>query len=127
MSRTAQTPLHQVQGMGASHSGTGHFRRQRVTAVALLPLGIWFAYTVLGLAGSNVVAPLNYFQHPVNAILMGAFTSTIFYHMYLGLQVIVDDYVHGAGSKIFLLLLIRFVAIAAAATSLYALITIAVP
>lgn len=61
-----ETPLHKVRGLGAAHSGTGHFWRQRVTAVALLPLGLWFAYTVLGLAGTNVVAPLSYFAHPID-------------------------------------------------------------
>ena len=121
---TAQTPLHKVRGLGASHTGTGHFWRQRVTAVALLPLGLWFAYTVLGLAGTNVVAALIYFEHPVNAILMGAFTSTLLYHMYLGLQTVVDDYVHGIGMKMFLFLLIRFVAIATGVTCIYALVRI---
>ena len=53
-----QTPLHKVQGLGAPHSGTGHFWRQRVTAVALVPLALWFAYAMLGLAGTNEVAML---------------------------------------------------------------------
>ena len=127
MSRTAQTPLHKVQGMGASHSGTGHFWRQRVTAAALLPLGLWFAYAALGLAGANVVAPLNYFERPVNAVLMAAFAIILFYHMSLGLQVIIDDYVHASGAKIALMLLVRFVMIAAMSTSLFALIAIASP
>ena len=93
--------------------------------MALLPLGLWFAYTVLGLAGTNVVAPLSYFAHPINAILMGAFTTTLLYHMSLGLQVVVDDYVHTIGTKMFLMLLIRFVWIAASATCLFALLKIA--
>jgi succinate dehydrogenase / fumarate reductase membrane anchor subunit len=119
------TPRHKVQGLGASHSGTGHFWRQRVTAVALLPLGLWFAFTVLGLADTNVVAAISYFAHPWNAILMGAFAVTLLYHMSLGLQVVIDDYVHTAGVKIFLLLLVRFVMIATMATCLFSLIRIA--
>lgn len=125
MSASLETPLHKVRGLGASHSGTGHFWRQRVTAVAMLPLGLWFAYTVLGLAGTNVVAALAYFAHPLNAILLGAFTSTVAYHMYLGLQVVVDDYVHSIGMKMFLFLLIRFVAISTGVTCLFALVRIA--
>jgi len=120
-----QTPLHKVQGLGASHSGTGHFWRQRVTAVALLPLGLWFAFSVLGLAGTNVVATLSYLALPWNALLMGAFVVTMLYHMSLGLQVVIDDYVHGAGTKIFLLLMVRFVTIATMSTCLFALIRIA--
>lgn len=122
---TAETPLHKVQGMGAAHSGTGHFWRQRVTAAALVPLGLWFGYTALGLAGTNVVAALAYFAHPWNAILMAAFALVLLYHMSLGLQVIIDDYVHGPAMKIFLLLVVRFVMVAAMSTSLFALISIA--
>ena len=122
---SVQTPLHKVRGMGASHSGTGHFWRQRVTAAALLPLGLWFAFTVLGLSGANEVAAVSYFAHPWNALLMAAFAVILLYHMSLGLQVIIDDYVHGAGAKIFLLLLVRFVMIATMSTCLFALISIA--
>ena len=124
---SVQTPLHRVRGMGASHSGTGHFWRQRVTAIALVPLGLWFGFTVLGLAGGNEVDALNYFEHPLNAILMGAFAAIMLYHMSLGLQVIIDDYVHSPGGKIFLLLLVRFVMLATMSTCLIALIRIAVP
>jgi succinate dehydrogenase / fumarate reductase membrane anchor subunit len=120
-----QTPLHKVQGLGASHSGTGHFWRQRVTALALVPLGLWFTFAILGLVGTNEVVILSFLAHPWNALLMAAFSVVILYHMSLGLQVVVDDYVHSAGMKIFCLLLIRFVVIAAISTSLFALIRIA--
>ena len=120
-----ETPLHKVQGLGASHSGTGHFWRQRMTAVALLPLGLWFAYSVLGLAGANVVAALTYLAHPWNALLMAAFAVTLLYHMSLGLQVVIDDYIHTAGLKIFLMLAVRFVMIATMSTCLFALVRIA--
>ena len=122
--KSAETPLHKVQGMGASHSGTGHFWRERVTAVALIPLSLWFGFVMLGLVGTNEVVALQYLAHPWNAILMAGFVLTLLYHMSLGLQVVVDDYVHGTPSKIFLLLLIRFVALATASTSLFALIRI---
>jgi succinate dehydrogenase / fumarate reductase membrane anchor subunit len=120
-----QTPLHRVEGLGASHSGTGHFWRQRITALALVPLGLWFTFAILGLAGTNEVAVLSFLAHPWNALLMAAFASILLYHMSLGLQVVVDDYVHGAGGRIFWLLLIRFVVIAAISTCLFALIRIA--
>jgi succinate dehydrogenase / fumarate reductase membrane anchor subunit len=122
-----QTPLHKVQGMGASHSGTGHFWRQRVTAAALVPLGLWFGFVVLGLAGTNEVTALQFLAHPWNAILMGAFIAIAFYHMSLGLQVIVDDYIHSAGGKIALLLLIRFVVIAGISTCWFSLARIVTP
>ena len=120
-----QTPLHKVQGLGASHSGTGHFWRQRVTAAALVPLGLWFTYAILGLAGTNEVAVLSFLSRPWNALLMAAFAATLLYHMALGLQDIVDDYVHSAGMKIFSLLAIRFVWIATTVTCIFALLRVA--
>jgi succinate dehydrogenase / fumarate reductase membrane anchor subunit len=122
---TAQTPLHKVRGMGSSHSGTGHFWHERVTAVALIPLSLWFLYAMLGLAGTSEVAALQFLAHPVNALMMGAFVVFSLYHAYLGLQVVIDDYIHTAGSKIILMLLIRFSVIATGATCLFAIVRIA--
>ena len=86
-----QTPLHKVQGLGASHSGTGHFWHERVTAVALIPLSLWFLYAMLGLAGTSEVTALQFLAHPWNALLMAAFAAILLYHMSLGVQVVVDD------------------------------------
>jgi succinate dehydrogenase / fumarate reductase membrane anchor subunit len=111
--------------MGASHTGTGHFWRERVTAVALVPLSLWFLYVMLGLAGTSEVTALQFLAHPWNALLMGAFVVFSLYHAALGLQVVVDDYVHTAGARIFLLILIRFSLIAVGALSLFAIVRIA--
>ncbi len=120
-----QTPLHKVRGLGASHSGTGHFWRQRITAVALVPLGLWFTFAILGLIGTNEVAVLSFLAQPWNALLMAAFATIMLYHMSLGLQDVVDDYVHTTGMKIFCLLLISFMMIATTVTCIFALIRIA--
>jgi succinate dehydrogenase / fumarate reductase membrane anchor subunit len=122
---SAQTPLHKVQGMGSSHSGTGHFWRERVTSVALIPLSLWFLYAMLGLAGTSEVTALQFLAHPWNALLMGGFVVFSLYHAALGLQVVVDDYVHTTGTKIFLLLLIRFSVIAVGSTCIFAITRIA--
>jgi succinate dehydrogenase / fumarate reductase membrane anchor subunit len=129
---TMETPLHRVQGLGSSHSGVRHFWRQRMTAAALIPLSIWFAWAVLGLVGSSEVQALTFLTLsplgiPLNAILMGAFIVILLYHMVLGLQVVIDDYVHSEGGKIFLMLLMRAFALAVGATSLFALLRIAGP
>jgi succinate dehydrogenase / fumarate reductase membrane anchor subunit len=122
---SAQTPLHKVQGMGSSHSGTGHFWRERVTSVALIPLSLWFLYAMLGLTGTSEVTALQFLAHPWNALLMGGFVVFSLYHAALGLQVVVDDYVHTTGTKIFLLLLIRFSVIAVGSTCIFAITRIA--
>jgi succinate dehydrogenase / fumarate reductase, membrane anchor subunit len=121
----SQTPLHKVEGMGPSHSGTGHFWHERVTSVALIPLSLWFVYVMLGLAGTSEVTALQFLAHPLNALLMGAFVVFSLWHAYLGLQVVIDDYIHTAGTKIILMLLIRFSVIAVAATCLFAVVRIA--
>jgi succinate dehydrogenase / fumarate reductase membrane anchor subunit len=123
--KSAQTPLHRVEGLGASHSGTSHFWRERVTAAALAPLSLWFLYAMLGLTGTSVVSALHFLAHPWNALLMGAFIGFSLYHAALGLQVVIDDYIHTAGTKIFLLLLVRFSAIAIFSTSVFAIVRIA--
>jgi len=130
-----QTPLHKVQGLGSSHSGVKHFWRQRASAAALIPLSIWFAWAVLGLAGASEPQVLGFltrsvdapFAIPLNALLMGAFVVILLYHMTLGLQVVIDDYVHGEGAKILLLLLVRAYALLLGAVALFALMRIAGP
>jgi len=120
-----ETPLHKVQGLGAAHSGTGHFWRERLTSVALIPLSLWFAYAVLGLIDTNEVAVVSFLAHPWNAILMAAFVVISFYHLSLGLQVVIDDYVHAAGTKLFLRLLVTVFWIAGSLVSVFALVRIA--
>jgi succinate dehydrogenase / fumarate reductase membrane anchor subunit len=130
-----ETPLHRVQGLGAAHSGVKHFWRQRMTAAALVPLSIWFAWAVLGLVGASEAQVLAFLARslngplaiPLNAILMGAFIVILLYHMVLGLQVVIDDYVHSEGGRIFLMLFTRAFALAVGAVSLFALLRIAGP
>jgi succinate dehydrogenase / fumarate reductase, membrane anchor subunit len=120
-----ETPLHKVQGLGAAHSGTGHFWRERLTSAALIPLSLWFGYAILGLAGANEVAVVSFLAHPWNAILMAAFAVISFYHLSLGLAVIIDDYVHAAGTKLILRLLVTVLWIAGSLISVFALVRIA--
>ena len=122
-----ETPLHKVRGMGAAHSGVGHFWRQRVTAAALIPLAIWFAISVLGLVGAHEAATLAFLSQPLNAILMGAFIIILLFHMALGLQVVIDDYVRSDGQKLLLMLSMRGFTIAIGAASIFALLRIAGP
>ncbi len=121
-----ETPLHRVQGLGSAHSGVGHFWRQRVTAVALIPLSLWFAYAVLALIGAPEVQVLTFFQHPLNAVLMGLFVLVALIHMALGLQVVIDDYIYSDGQKLFLLLLIRGLAWLIGAACILSLLKIAI-
>jgi succinate dehydrogenase / fumarate reductase membrane anchor subunit len=121
-----QTPRHRVEGLGSAHSGVQQFWRQRVSGAALGFLSIWFAYVALGFVGAGQVPVLAFLQHPVNAVLMGAFMIVSAYHMALGLREVVEDYVHTNGLKIVLVLLIRVFASAVAIAAVVALLRITI-
>ncbi|HXM00652.1 MAG TPA: succinate dehydrogenase, hydrophobic membrane anchor protein [Rhizomicrobium sp.] len=121
-----ETPLHRVQGLGPAHSGTQHFWRQRITAVALIPLTVWFVISALAFVGAPGFAVDTFFQHPMNAALMGIFVVILLYHMVIGLQSVIDDYAHSDGWKIVLLLLSRAFAIVVGVASIIALLRIAI-
>ncbi len=121
----SRTPLARAEGLGAAHSGTSHFWRQRVTAVALAPLGIWFALSAIALIGGDRTAAVTFLSAPLNAVLMALFIVAAVMHMALGLQVIIEDYAHGEGGKVVLLVLNQFFAWFIGAICLFALLKIA--
>ena len=122
MTARMRTPLARVDGLGAAKAGTMHFWHQRVTAVALVPLSIWFVASALAYVGAEQGAVAAYFAEPINAVPMFLFIVASVYHMSLGLQVIIEDYIHQEGAKIALLMLNRFACWAIGAASGFALI-----
>jgi len=122
---STQTPLARVEGLGAAHVGTRHFWRQRVSAVALIPLSIWFVYVALAMVGADHETAVAFLHQPVNAIAMALFVIAVLHHSVLGLQVVVEDYVHIEGWKIALLLFNQLFAWILGAVSLFALVKIA--
>ncbi|MBL4758317.1 MAG: succinate dehydrogenase, hydrophobic membrane anchor protein [Rhizobiales bacterium] len=101
---TMRTPGSRVAGLGSAKNGTGHFWQQRVTAIANVPLVILFLFLVVTLTGashSEVVALLG---SPFVAVLMLLGIASVTYHMWLGMQIVIEDYIHGEGKKILLLI-----------------------
>jgi succinate dehydrogenase / fumarate reductase membrane anchor subunit len=121
-----RTPLGRVEGMGSARAGTGHFWHQRLTAVALVPLSVWFVASALAYVGADRGAVAAFFAEPAEAILMFLFIVAAVYHMSLGLQVIVEDYIHQEGLKIVLLVLNRFACWGIGAGAGFALLKLAV-
>ena len=102
--------LKRVKGLGASHHGVGHWWLQRVTAVAMIPLALWFTWSlVTALLSPNVIKVAEWFASPVNTILMIMLLGAIFAHAKLGIQVVIEDYVKGTAVKFTMLLANSFI------------------
>jgi len=93
------TPLNRVLGLGTSKGAAEHWWLQRLTAVALLPLGLWLAYALLTLPGFDYSSVAIWVQQPVTSILLILLVAAVGYHSALGVQVVIEDYVAGKGSK----------------------------
>ncbi|MGB1077123.1 MAG: succinate dehydrogenase, hydrophobic membrane anchor protein [Bdellovibrionales bacterium] len=89
-----RSALKKAKNHGSAKHGSGHWMAQRVTAIALIPLTVWFVYSVIRLAGSSHADFVMWLQHPFNAIAMILFVIASFYHGVLGSQVVVEDYIH---------------------------------
>lgn len=105
-SKHYRSNLKVVRGLGAAHDGTHHFWVERISALALVPLTVWFMINLVGqLVTADRVATATWFAQPMHAILMAIFAVLMFVHSRLGVQVIIEDYVHCEGKKLALLLL----------------------
>jgi succinate dehydrogenase / fumarate reductase membrane anchor subunit len=104
------TSTKSVRGLGAAGRGTEHHIRQRVSAIALLFLVPWFLYSVAFAFNAGYSGAVTWLSQPLNAILFILLTSAALYHMRLGLQVVIEDYIEKAGSRQALLILNTFVA-----------------
>ncbi|WP_265516313.1 succinate dehydrogenase, hydrophobic membrane anchor protein [Nitratireductor luteus] len=120
-----RTPLNRVRGLGSAKEGTEHFWRQRLTAISNLPLVIFFIGFVVLYNGASYEEVRGALANPFVALVIALTLISILYHMRIGMQVIIEDYVHGEGAKIALLVLNTFFPIILGVSALYALIKIA--
>ena len=120
-----RTPLGKVRGLGSAKEGTDHFWRQRLTAVSNLPLLIFFVFFVARYAGASHAELLAALANPFVAVILGLVVASALIHMRIGMQVIIEDYVHAEGVKIALLMLNTFFAIAIGGLCLFAILKIA--
>ncbi len=120
-----RSPLGRVLGLGSAKDGTGHWWSQRVTAVALVPLALWFVISLLCLPGLDYATVHTWASVPITGFLSILLVAVAAYHSYLGTIVIVEDYVHAAGTKVITLLLLRFAYVLAAGGAIFAILRIA--
>lgn len=120
-----RTPLKQALGLGASHSGTSQWWLQRVTAVALVPLLIWFIIGLARYSGADYESAHAWLGSPITAVLMILTLATTFYHGALGIQIVLEDYVGDGALRLALIVLVKFAAVAIAAAGIFAVLSIA--
>lgn len=120
-----RSPLGHALGHGAAKEGVAHWWNQRVTAMALAPLGLWFLFSLLQLPDLGHATVAGWIARPFNAVLLVSFVATLAWHSQLGVQVVVEDYVHGKGARLAALVLVRFAHVLAAVAGIFAVLAVA--
>jgi succinate dehydrogenase / fumarate reductase, membrane anchor subunit len=113
-----------VRGAGPAHDGVGHWWAQRLTALALVPLTLWFVVSIVGLVGADPATVAEWIAQPVPAVMLVLLIVATFHHAQLGLQVVIEDYVHAEGVKIALILAIKGLSVVLAVVALFAVLRI---
>lgn len=119
-----RSPLGRVLGHGSAKDGTEHFLSQRISAIALAMLGSWFVVEMLLLDSMAYLQVVRFIAEPVNTILLSLLSVTVAWHSYLGVQVVIEDYVHAAGVKHLTLIASKFAHVLIAAAALYSVLRI---
>ena len=119
------SPLNRALGLGSAKRGAGHWWLQRLTAVALVPLGLWLAIALGGLDGLNYAVVVAFIREPLNGILLSLTLLTLSYHSQLGVQVVVEDYVHGPSLKVATIVACSFAHVAVAVAGVFAVLKVA--
>ena len=111
MDSDRRTHLSRARGLGSAKEGVHHFWAQRITAVALIPLVVWFAISLIMLSGADYAVVRAWIASPVAMVLLVLTIVIGLHHGQLGMQVVVEDYVHNEGMKLALIVLMRFIAV----------------
>lgn len=120
-----RTPLARVRGLGSARSGTEHWWRQRLTAIANLPLVVFFVVLIVANLGADHAQAVAVIGSPVVAVALLLLVLSVTYHMRLGMQVVIEDYIHGHGLKLAALIANTFFAVIVALACAFAILLIA--
>ena len=119
-----RTPLARARGLGSAHAGLHHWWMQRLTAIALVPLVAWFAVSLVMMSGADYGVVRAWIGSPFVMVLLILTIVVGLHHGQLGLQVVIEDYIHGEGRKLALILLVRFVAVLSGLAAVVAILRI---
>ena len=118
-------PLARVKGLGASGEGSHHWWAQRLSALALIPLTFWFVFSVINHIGDSHDQVLNWVSSPGVAVMLVLFIGFMLYHAQLGVQVVIEDYVHNEYVKVAVMLLVKGMAVLAGLGGIFAVLRVA--
>ena len=121
-----RSPLGRVLGLGTAKDGTAHWWAQRVTGIALVLLGLWFAVSIATIPSLDYDDVVVFVAELPNPVLLMLLCVTMAYHSYLGVQVVIEDYVHGHGLKIFSLIFSRFAHVFFAVVGVFAILRLGI-
>lgn len=119
-SSNLRSPLAHARGLGSAKDGTGHWWSQRLTAIALTPLTVWFVFGVIRHLGADYTAFHAWLKSPFSAVMMILTAVVTFHHAQSGLQVVIEDYVHAEWQKLALIIAVKFLSFALAAACVLA-------
>ena len=123
---TLRTPLAQVRGLGSAKEGPHHWWAQRLTAVALVPLFLWFVASVAAVGTAEYAVAAEWLKSPINATLLILLLVALFHHAHLGMQVVFEDYIGTEWLKVTCIVLMKFIAILLAAVTVVAVLRVAI-
>lgn len=120
-----RSPLGRVLGLGSAKEGVEHWWMQRLTAIAMAPLAIWFTICALGLIGADRAAMVAWMHSPMSPVFAILLIVAVIYHLSLGLQVVIEDYVHSEGWKLGLIIVMRLWCVVLIGRGVVAVLTLA--
>ena len=120
-----RTPIARARGLGSAKDGTHHWWMQRLTAIALVPLTVWLVASVVSMGAADHARTVQWLGSPAVSIALLLTIAALFHHAQLGLQVVIEDYVHTEWKKVAALIAVKLAAVAAAATAAFCVLKVA--
>ena len=119
-----RAPLATARGLGSAKEGTHHFWNQRLTAIVLVPMTLWIMVSLVRMTNVDYATVTQWIAAPLNAVLLLIFLLALFYHALLGVQVVIEDYIHSEWQKVACLILVKFTILLTGLTSVLAVIKV---
>ena len=120
-----RTPIARARGLGSAKDGTHHWWMQRITAIALIPLTVWMVASLVAIGAADHAQTVHWIRSPAVSIALLLTIAALFHHAQLGLQVVIEDYIHSEGRKIAALIAVKLLAVAVAAAAAFSVLKIA--